>query len=219
MDYTFQDFPSELAQQIETWASSRGMSVDEATALLLRLGLGLPRADSDGAIRDVALSPRPIRKVDFSTLIPELPDWNNGAGINVHSWIGCSGDFQKAIGYSTIFWPEFIEVDGCIVLADTPPDNVARWLNQTKGDKQAAEAVMNHLHLRDLHYYGCPDATPERLAYLGEVLKDIYECKLRRDFPGRELTVELQCPKDDSSSIDDYILMFYQGRRPSATNP
>ena len=50
--------------------------------------------------------------IDFNKLIPELKDWNNGKGIDIYSWIGCVGDFQKAIGYSVIFWPEFIEIDG-----------------------------------------------------------------------------------------------------------
>jgi len=26
----------------------------------------------------------------YSELIPELKDWNNGEGIDVESWIGCS---------------------------------------------------------------------------------------------------------------------------------
>ncbi|HSA77298.1 MAG TPA: hypothetical protein VLG72_00365 [Nitrospirota bacterium] len=46
---------------------------------------------------------------DFNKLIPELSDWNNGKGIDVVSWIGCVGDFQKAIGYSVMFWPHFEE--------------------------------------------------------------------------------------------------------------
>ena len=47
-------------------------------------------------------------KTDFHKLIPELKDWNNGDGIDVQSWIECVGSFQKAIGYSTMFWPEWL---------------------------------------------------------------------------------------------------------------
>lgn len=39
---------------------------------------------------------------DFAKLIPELPDWNNGKGIDVESWIDCIGTFQLAVGYSTL---------------------------------------------------------------------------------------------------------------------
>jgi len=145
---------------------------------------------------------------DFSSLIPELKDWNNGAGIDVESWIGCVGDFQKAIGYSTIFWPQFAEVDGFVVYRGTTREVLQEWLESCKGDRKAVEALVNHLHLVDIHYYGCPDATPERLAFLGRVLKEIYECKLRCRFPGKRFTVRL----DDGPSEDlyDYILTFYQ---------
>jgi len=49
-------------------------------------------------------------KTDFDKLIPELKDWNNGKSVDVQSWIECGGDFQKAIGYSAMFWPEFVEI-------------------------------------------------------------------------------------------------------------
>ena len=42
----------------------------------------------------------------------ELAPWNNGAGIDLKSWIGCQGRFALAVGYSSIFWPEFVEFDG-----------------------------------------------------------------------------------------------------------
>ena len=65
-------------------------------------------------------------KTDFHKLIPELKDWNNGNGIDVQSWIQCVGSFQKAIGYSTMFWPEFVEIEGCVVRAGIPKESVCR---------------------------------------------------------------------------------------------
>ena len=41
-------------------------------------------------------------------MLPELAEWNNGKGIDLKSWIGCSGNFRLAIGYSAIFWPRFV---------------------------------------------------------------------------------------------------------------
>ena len=35
--------------------------------------------------------------IDFNELIPEMRDWNNGAGIDVKSWIGCEGSFRMAV--------------------------------------------------------------------------------------------------------------------------
>ena len=35
----------------------------------------------------------------------ELAAWNNGAGIDIESWVGCEGKFSLAVGYSSIFGP------------------------------------------------------------------------------------------------------------------
>ena len=148
-------------------------------------------------------------KTDFNKLIPELQDWNNGDGIDVQSWIECVGSFQKAIGYSTVFWPEFAEVEGCVVRAGVPAENVRRWLTQCDGNPSCAEATINHLHLDGLHYMGCEDISPERVAYLGRILKEIYECKLKRDFPDKTFVVAFDEP-DDKEDVENYILTFYQ---------
>ena len=52
---------------------------------------------------------------DFDSLIPELRDWNNGGGIDAQTWVGCAGNFRLAIGYSTVFWPGFIEFEGYVL--------------------------------------------------------------------------------------------------------
>jgi len=145
---------------------------------------------------------------DFKKLIPELSDWNNGKGIDIASWIGCVGDFQKAIGYSVMFWPQLEEVEGYIIKASVPNKILQGWIQKYNGNRKAIEAMANHLHIRDLQYYGCPDITPERLAYLGTVLKDIYECKLKCQFSDKNFCVELH--EGDSGNIDGYELTFYQ---------
>jgi hypothetical protein len=47
--------------------------------------------------------PESIKKV--------LAPWNNDAGIDLESWIGCEGRFALVVGYSSIFWPDFVEFD------------------------------------------------------------------------------------------------------------
>lgn len=147
---------------------------------------------------------------DFNKLIPELQNWNNGNGIDIYSWIGCVGDFQKAIGYSVIFWPEFIEIDGGVFRKMVLPENIAKWKDSQKCDTKTIEATVNHIHLKDLHCYECSDATPERLEFLGNTLKQIYECKLKHDFPEKNFTVEFYRPEKDKNDLLEYILTFYQ---------
>ena len=61
-----------------------------------------------------------------------------------------------------------------------------------------------NLHLTDLHYNDSEGNTPDRLRYLASVLKDIYTCKLKRDFPEKVFRVEV------CGEPDEPILTFYQ---------
>jgi hypothetical protein len=147
--------------------------------------------------------------VDYNKLIPELKDWNEGDGIDVESWIGSVGDFRKAVGYSALFWPAFVEMEGCVVRGDVSPEDVREWMEHLKGDRRGVEATVNHLHIVDLHNTECGDATPERLSHLGRVLREMYECKLMRDFPDRTFVVRFDEP-DPGDDLTDYVLTFCQ---------
>ncbi|HSS48774.1 MAG TPA: hypothetical protein VLX28_07500 [Thermoanaerobaculia bacterium] len=142
-------------------------------------------------------------------LIPELKDWNNGRGISVADWIGCVGSFEHAIGYSFLFWPEFVEFDGCIFFkTGFREENYRGFMTQTGGNRRAVEAVMNHCHICDL--FGDPELDPTRaqIVFLGRMLKEMWAAKLQRDFPARPVTVTF--PEDELDNFIDYQVTFYQ---------
>jgi len=145
---------------------------------------------------------------DWDTLIPELKDWNNGGGIDPESWVGCEGNFRLAAAYSLIFWPSFTEVDGMIFRGAMNRETLASWMENCSGNKKSVEATANHIHLVDLHHVGCPDASVERVIFLGNVLKQIYQVKLAAEFPNREIVVDFYEPED--GNLQDYQLTFYQ---------
>jgi hypothetical protein len=144
---------------------------------------------------------------DYSTLIPELKDWNNGNGIDVEAWIGCVGSFQLAIGYSTLFWPKFVEFEGYVFRESFSIEGLRQWERQGI-DRRSIEAVMNHLHIADTHSTACEDISRERIVYLGRLLREIHQVKLQWQFPGRRFTVLF----DDShhEELTDYQLTFFQ---------
>jgi hypothetical protein len=147
--------------------------------------------------------------IDFNLLIPELKEWNNGEGIDVESWIGCVGSFEKAIGYSVVFWPHFVEYDGCILKDNFSRESYDSFMKQHNGDKTLVEAVMNHLHIKDIQCYGCFH-TKEQLIYIGNVLKEIYTCKLKAQFPEKQFEVKFENYEENE---DDYEVTFYQKRQ------
>ena len=139
----------------------------------------------------------------------ELGDWNGGTGIDLESWIGCEGNFKLAVGYSAIFWPSFVEFDGYILRAGFAVDALRGFEVQTEGDRASVEAVMNHLHIADIQCYGCADLTVDKAVHLGTVLKDIYEAKLRWQFPDRPCRVSFYAPTDETDLIG-YEVTFWQ---------
>jgi hypothetical protein len=145
---------------------------------------------------------------DYSKLIPELLEWNNGAGIDVDSWLGIEGDFQLAIAFSRLFWPAFAEHDGCVLFAGFSPTVYQDFLAACDDDRAGVEAVMNHQHLLDLFCHASATATAAQLIYLGKVLRDIVKVKLAHDFPQRVFEVEFdEGPFDD---LYEYQVTFWQ---------
>lgn len=146
--------------------------------------------------------------VDFGTLIPELVSWNNGRGISVEAWVGCSGTIELAIGYSRLFWPDFTAYDGCVFFAGFSVDSYRGFMEQCGGDRRRVEAVMNHRHVFDYFSHAAGSATAAQILYLGRMLKDIWHAKLCRDFPGRRFVVSLsEGPHDD---LTEYEVSFWQ---------
>ncbi len=138
----------------------------------------------------------------------ELAAWNNGAGISIESWIGCEGKFSLAVGYASVFWPEFVLFEG-YVLREGFSENSLRGFKQQRIDRKSVEWHMNHLHIADIQYYGCGDASVDKLLLLGKVLKEIYQAKIHLQFPDHPCMVGFYTP-DDEDDLMDYQLSFWQ---------
>jgi hypothetical protein len=149
------------------------------------------------------------RNQEVSALIAELPLWNDGKGIDAESWIGCIGNPELAMGYSLIFWPEFARYKNYVVRAGCDnPKYIDEWERRCDGDRAAIEKVVNHIHIADLH--AC-QITEAQARYLGRLLKEIHEVKLRADFP--ELAFEVYFDDEPSNAVEDYQLTFWQVAR------
>ena len=149
---------------------------------------------------------------NFTQLIEELPRWNNGAGISPEGWIGAMGNYELAVGYSLVFWPRFERIGHCIVRQDIGPFALDSVKACAPGDAAETEALVNHLHLSDLHYEAAN--TEAQLRYLGRVLKQIWEAKLRIDFPGVDFEVAFN--DEPRLALQDYQLTFWQSSQGSA---
>ena len=141
----------------------------------------------------------------------ELGRWNNGAGIDLEAWTGCMGSLSLAVGYITVFWPEFVEHDGYILRAGFSEESLRGFEIQTKGNRKSVEWVMNHLHVVDIHGSETEDVTEDKVVLLGRTLKAIYEAKLAREFPHSPCVVGFYEPEPGGDLVD-YQLSFWQAR-------
>ena len=154
-------------------------------------------------------------QVKYDDLIPELKRWNNGAGIDIDSWIGCEGDHKHLIGYARILWPDFVEHDGCILLGNSldadDRANYQAFLEKAKGDKTTVEGTMNHQHILDL-FSRSHHERPSRevVLHIGRLIKEIWQAKLNHDFPGRKVTVHFS--ELNAKDLEDYEITFFQER-------
>lgn len=146
---------------------------------------------------------------DFADLIPELKAWNNGAGIDIDSWIGCEGDYEHLIGYGCLLWPEFIEHDDCLFFAHRfTEDNYRASMKLNNGNMRTVETVLNHHHIAAIFGSAEPKPNREMILYAGRLLKDIWQAKLNRDFPQRKITVSF--PEDHEEDLMNYEVSFFQ---------
>ncbi len=139
----------------------------------------------------------------------ELAPWNNGAGIDLESWIGCEGRFALAVGYSSIFWPQFVEFDGYVLRKGFTEASLRGFEKQEGCTRKGVEWVMNHLHIADIQHFGCADISEDKLIYLGHVLREIYDMKLKCQFPDRPCTVDFYKPPK-ADELLEYQITFWQ---------
>lgn len=143
----------------------------------------------------------------FQDLIAELPNWNNGEGVGSDAWIEMMGNYELAIGYSLVFWPRFVVIDGYVLRAGATAEALRQWEQATGGDRRAIEASMNHFHIADLHV-NASKPNEAQLRYIGRVLQETHRAKLAANFPERRFVVQFS----DEPGLDnlDYELTFWQ---------
>ena len=136
-------------------------------------------------------------------LIPEAREFDWVGDLTPVGWLYHTGSVGQAIAYADLFWPRFVEHDGCVLLADRfDPPGFQRWMASTRGDRRAVEAVLNHTHLTDLFLPGGAEPTREQVVHLGRAVRDMWAAKLARDFPGRRF--EVRFPEDGCEALVDY---------------
>src|SRR6188508_1376804 len=119
-------------------------------------------------------------KQENQSWIPNFTPW---------SYLNLRADYDLAAAFSKLFWPDFVEVDNCVFLAEGyGPANYEDWKIRFSGDRQRIEAMINHTHIRDLFLMSPTDVEyPDRLyEYLADVLATCWHHALQSAFPHKK---------------------------------
>ena len=152
---------------------------------------------------------------DDEKLIPELREFRklNNEDFSIEDWISYEGNIKLTIAYSVLFWPNFIEYDGCVILENRfDTENFENWKNTEYFKSYAQiESVLNHFHILD--FWGTDqkrdEATYDQIVYLGNKLCEIYSAKLKVEFPEKQFTFSFN-GNEKLEAYDEYEITFYQ---------
>ena len=145
---------------------------------------------------------------ELEKLVPELSRWNDGRGIDIVSWINGTGNFEHGIAYGRLFWQDFVEYDDCVLFAGFKESSYLGFMKHTGGNKEAVERVMNHHHLSD--FFLNQEQTTDQIIYFGRLLQEIWQAKLKFDFPTRNVIAKFY--EGENYDLWDYEITIFQPR-------
>ena len=146
-------------------------------------------------------------------LIPEIKDWKeNNKNFSIEDWINCNGNASLAIGYLSVFWPNFKTHDNCTFIeSHFSSETFTHW--KTNGELEnygQLENLINHIHILDIfHLEEGNNLNKEQVLFLGSKLREMLEAKLKMDFPNKSFTVWFNS-EEQFEDLIEYQVSFHQ---------
>ncbi len=132
------------------------------------------------------------------TALSQVREWAGGtADFNPAAFVMYNVSVAEAAVLSTLLWPDFVEYDGCVLLAFKFDEaGVSNWLDHLEGDRRAVEAVVNHVHLWDVLAAKAPEEYAALSALAGRIAP-MWRAAARAAFPEREFDITVTDDPDD----------------------
>lgn len=122
---------------------------------------------------------------------------------SAHDFLHAEGSAKNAILYSTLFFPEFIEVDGVVLLKMNVADqvNLDRFRLLKASEKQSQCELEKSFNFLEIAYCFCSGrdqlkSVDEEL--LAELVAESWKCHLKGSFPHRNFIVRVCRPGEIS---------------------
>jgi hypothetical protein len=145
-----------------------------------------------------------------------LREYKDIKALNPNNWevtdyLNLKYDMNAAIAFSKLYFPDFIEKKGCIILGFRYDEEVFNeWYEHFKGNVPEIERICNRYELMD--YFSINRNSDEQLDFYNKqidefanVLKKSWEVNCQLLFPNRKMAVEVY-DEYDSTRITLYSL-------------
>ncbi|HMA35512.1 MAG TPA: hypothetical protein VKY74_13665 [Chloroflexia bacterium] len=134
------------------------------------------------------------------SLLPEYQKWKSPEKeLGIWSYVNMRADYDLAAAFSKLFWPDFVEIDQCVLLAEKyDPKRFKEWMQRYDNDFRAVESIVNHVHIYDL-FMNSPNEevySLELFEYLAQVLMRCWKYALADIFPDKQFTFEYKTEPD-----------------------
>lgn len=118
------------------------------------------------------------------------------------------GSPDLAIAFAHFFWPEFVEIDGCVLFKEHY-DSVTfqRWQEEYGGDHALIERMVNHTHL-DSFFLNSDGVEEDAYDYLVHITARMWKAGLQEQFPNKKFHFVL--------SLEDEVAIYFWQVRPAS---
>ncbi|MET9698578.1 hypothetical protein ABZY31_16845 [Streptomyces sp. NPDC006529] len=126
------------------------------------------------------------------TEYPKIKSWADewGGGLDYVDYVKGNGDLALLAAFSRIFWPRFVEVQGCVLWDRVYEEsNFALWRENLSGDVRRLEATLNRVRVWQLVESRDVDEDVRALNYVAESIARAWRAALCVEFPGRAFDV------------------------------
>ena len=124
----------------------------------------------------------------FQRYKDENASWD--ANFDVWSYLSLRADSDLAAAFTKLFWPDFIEVDGCVILKRRySPEILTRWMEQYGDDRRAVETTVNHVHVKDLFLNSTKESSEQLYDFLVDALAFGWKQALQTRYPDKHFTL------------------------------
>ncbi len=143
-----------------------------------------------------------IQQISLNTdEMSDFQQWKkvNGDDFSIWDYLSGVASIEMALAFTKLFWPDFVEHDGGIFLAEAFNQEIyEQWKAELGDDIAAIERVMNHQHINDL-LSGAENVGIDNLFALGQVIKQMWENRLKSCYPAQDFQVS--CNQDEYTVV------------------